>query len=58
MKFKIVFTPIVFVMLFWVFGYGQSKQKWQEEQKDYYKKWLKEDVVYVITEEEKKYSRD
>ena len=24
----------------------------QEEQQDYYKKWLKEDVVYIITDEE------
>ena len=52
MKLKTVFTPIVLVMLFWAFGHGQSKQNWQEEQEDYYKKWLKEDVVYIITEEE------
>ena len=25
----------------------------QEEQEDYYKKWLKEDVVYIITDEER-----
>ena len=25
----------------------------QEEQKDYYKKWLEEDVVYIISEDER-----
>ena len=31
--------------------WGKDKTK-QEEHQDYYKKWLKEDVVYVITDEE------
>jgi hypothetical protein len=25
----------------------------QEEREDYYEKWLKEDIVYIISEEEK-----
>ena len=29
-----------------------NKAVLQEEQQDYYKKWLKEDVVYIITDEE------
>ena len=37
-------------------GLAQEKDKellLQEEREDYYKKWLKEDVVYIISEQEK-----
>lgn len=40
-------------------GFSQKKaQKKSEEMPDYYKKWLQEDVVYIITEEEKKVFKD
>ncbi len=32
--------------------WGKAQAVKQEEQQDYYKKWLKEDVVYIITDEE------
>ena len=31
----------------------RRKRQLQEEQEDYYKKWQKEDVVYILTDEEK-----
>ena len=50
----------VLLSLFLVLLPVQAKEKkrddravLQEEQEDYYKKWLKEDVVYIITDEER-----
>ncbi|HSR67810.1 MAG TPA: GWxTD domain-containing protein [Acidobacteriota bacterium] len=33
--------------------YAQEQERRQEEAEDYYRKWLEEDVVYIITEEER-----
>ena len=55
-----VLVAAVFIS-FWpttdLWGKDKTKQEKaqavkQEEQQDYYKKWLKEDVVYIITDEE------
>lgn len=39
-------------------GYAQDAEYRQEEARDYYQKWLTEDVVYIITDEERAVFRD
>lgn len=64
MKIKRFLPSLVVLFLFtgsaaaalWLQGKKGSKDEErmrQEEEADYYEKWLKEDVVYIITEEEK-----
>lgn len=42
--------PLLSLSFCWVFGFSQLAD---EEAKDYYQKWLNEDVIYLITEEER-----
>ena len=48
-KSSLLLTTLVSSLLLGSLG-AQSQQ---EEQEDYFKKWLQEDVIYTITEEEK-----
>jgi GWxTD domain-containing protein len=40
-----------------VFAYAQQRSQLDEERLDYYQKWLEQDVVYIITDEEREVFR-
>ena len=48
-----IFVFLILLLIPSIFSQQNSQEVQQEESEDYYQKWLNEDVLFIISDEEK-----